>query len=69
VVRLKGGAGGEQMRATFASTFGDVDDGALLLYLGAAGALTIGVNGASAARRLGVEAGDAIELRPLERAG
>ena len=64
-----GGAGGEQMRATFASTFGDVDDGALLLYLGAAGALTIGVNGASAARRLGVEAGDAIELRPLERAG
>ncbi len=50
--------------AVYASTFADVPEGGLIAYLGSAGALALAVNLGSGAERLGVSAGDVVELRP-----
>jgi S-adenosyl-L-methionine hydrolase (adenosine-forming) len=57
-------AWGATHEAVYALTFADVAEGALLLYLGAAGSLALAVNRGSAAERLGLEAGDRVALRP-----
>jgi hypothetical protein len=44
-------------------TFADVEPGALLCYVGSGGHLEVAVNGESAARRLGVNGGEDVEVR------
>ena len=43
-------------------TFGDVPVGELVLYVESDGGLALAVNGGSAAARLGVKAGDELQL-------
>lgn len=62
--RLSGGAGVRRFEATFGRTFGDVGEGELLVHVDASGALALAVNRGSAAERLGIGAGDTVELRP-----
>lgn len=56
-------AGGHVASARMAATFGDVREGELLAYPDSHGHLAIAVNGGNAARRLGIRAGDPVELR------
>lgn len=55
-------ASGRSHAATRARTFGGVPSGAMLLHLDADGRAAIAVNGGSAARELGVEAGSDVTL-------
>jgi S-adenosylmethionine hydrolase len=57
-------AGADEVGAVYASTFADVDEGELFLYLNSAGSLTLAVNRGSAAELLGIGAGDRVSLRP-----
>ena len=56
--------GGFEHRATLASTFADVDEGALLLYVDSSGRLALAVNRGHAGEALGVEPGEAVIVRP-----
>jgi S-adenosyl-L-methionine hydrolase (adenosine-forming) len=57
-------AGGRTRAATHAITFGDVDEGELVLYVTASGGLALAVNRGSAAAELGIATGDRVVLRP-----
>ncbi len=50
--------------ALYATTFGEVAAGELLVYVGSTGALTLAVNAGDAARRLDLEAGGRVRLTP-----
>jgi S-adenosyl-L-methionine hydrolase (adenosine-forming) len=52
--------GGESLNLN--STFGDVPEGDLVAYIGSRSMLEVGVNRGSAAARLGLSAGDPVEL-------
>jgi S-adenosylmethionine hydrolase len=56
-------AGGRAVPATVARTFADVARGAALVYEDAVGAITVAVNGGSAAALLGVGRGDEVVVR------
>ncbi|MCD6014856.1 MAG: SAM-dependent chlorinase/fluorinase [Solirubrobacterales bacterium] len=58
-------AGEERHEIAYALTFVDLPADELLLYLGSFGNLTLAVNRASAADRLGLGPGDAVVLRPV----
>ena len=53
---------GRQVPVLFAGTFGEVPEGALLVYEGSAGYLVVAVHGASAAAELGLSPGRRIRL-------
>ena len=55
--------GGRQAPVSLAATFGEVPQGALLVYEGSAGYLVIAVHGASAARELQLSPGRRVRLR------
>jgi S-adenosyl-L-methionine hydrolase (adenosine-forming) len=57
-------AGGTR-EATYARTFAEVPEGALLLYLDSSGWLGLAVNRGSAAELLGVDVGDEVTLRAV----
>ena len=54
---------GSSQPARFASTFAEVGEGELVVYVNSSGALALGVNLASAAERLGLETGTEVVLR------
>jgi S-adenosylmethionine hydrolase len=56
--------GGFEHRATLASTFADVDEGALLLYEDSSGRLALAVNRGHAGEALGVEPGEDVLIKP-----
>lgn len=60
-IRASGSPGPGRM----AHVFGDVPDGGLLVYLDSHGHFAVAVNGGDAARRLGVRAGDWVEIRAI----
>ena len=55
-------AGGAEHDGVYGRTFVDVDPGELLLYLGSSGELALAVNLGNAGERLGIAAGDEVEL-------
>lgn len=57
-------AGDAAHDAVYAGAFADVPEGRMIVYLGSSGALALAVNLGSAAERLGLSAGDVVELRP-----
>jgi S-adenosylmethionine hydrolase len=62
--RLTVEAGGAGHDAVYALTFGEVEEGELVLYLNSSAGLALAVNRASAADRLGLAARDEVVLRP-----
>lgn len=62
--RLTVEAGGAAHDAVYALTFGEVDEGELVVYLNSSAGLALAVNRASAADRLGLAARDEVVLRP-----
>ena len=56
-------SGGEARETPLARTFGDVDEGATLLYATSSGRLALGVNRGSAADALGLGVGDEVVIR------
>jgi S-adenosyl-L-methionine hydrolase (adenosine-forming) len=54
--------GGRSHAVTAARTFGDVDEGALLVYEGSSRRVTVAANGRSAAEALAIAAGDRVVL-------
>ena len=54
---------GRQVPVSLAGTFGEVPEGALLVYEGSAGYLVVAVHGASAAAELGLSPGRRLRLR------
>lgn len=54
------GLGEEDLEATLASTFGDVEAGAALLFEDSSGVMAAGVSGGSMAARTGIRAGDIV---------
>jgi S-adenosylmethionine hydrolase len=57
-------AAGRRHDAVYALTFADVGEGELLLYVNSTQGLTLAVNRASAAERLGIGVGDTVVLSP-----
>jgi hypothetical protein len=56
--------GGDLIRG-ISRTYGDVDSGVLLAYVGSSGFLEIAVREGSAAARLGVEVGSPVRVGPV----
>jgi S-adenosylmethionine hydrolase len=56
-------AGGASHEATYEITFGNVAEGALIVYITASGGLALAVNRGSAAERLGLSPGDEVVVR------
>jgi S-adenosylmethionine hydrolase len=56
--------GGRSHRVTAARTFGEVDEGALLVYADSSRRVTLAANGRSAAEALAIAAGDRVVLGP-----
>jgi S-adenosylmethionine hydrolase len=62
--RVVAGVEGEEHDAQYATTFADVEQGALLLYEDAYRTLALAVNRGSAAERMGLARDDELRLRP-----
>jgi S-adenosyl-L-methionine hydrolase (adenosine-forming) len=62
--RVVAGVEGEEHDAQYATTFADVEHGALLLYEDAYRMLALAVNRGSAAERMGLSVDDEVRLRP-----
>ncbi len=61
---LRVSAGGAELRAVVARTFGDVRPGAGVVYVGSDGVVEVAINCGSAASAVGAAPGTAVRLRP-----